>query len=177
MRNELKKISNTLNFIKKTAFLMMVILISAFLIACDYEVSLYNTNVRNGLEVVNVDLIRYNNQDDFIINEMNIFNSDYLEIIERLEEDKSNEFLDDLTTIGGISSKPKNNIKSPNGLGVLLTYEDNGFTIITVTTIDEDSIMYIGDFSSDSYLEHYESFIWSDVSDDFTDLLNDYFEY
>lgn len=163
--------------IKRIGFFISLLLISIFLTACDYEVSLYNANVRGGLDVISIHLISYNSQNDILTYEMNIFIDDNLEKIERLDDDKLTQFLEDLSEITAISSKPKNNIKSPSGFGVLLTYEDNGFTIITLTTIDDNSVMYIGDFCSDKSLEYYESFIWNEVAQLFSSLLFDYFEY
>ena len=171
------KLCNSLGLFKKIAFLSLLISILVLIISCDYQVSLYNTNVRDGIKVVNVDLIRYNSPNDILTDEMETFSSDYLETIARLSNDNLTEFLDKLAEISVISSKPKNNIKAPSGLGVLLTYEDNGFTIITSATLDENNVMYIGDFSSNSTLEYFESFIWNEGAVLFDNLVFEYFDY
>jgi hypothetical protein len=148
-----------------------------FLISCDYEIVLYDDYVREETEVVKVELITYDIDDTEIYIEMEVFNTEYLSIISILDTEVEDNFLSDLSSIGGIGSKPKDNINCPYGYGIKITYIDDGFTIITVSTVLEKDIMYVGHFNSELNLEYYNSFIWDEVTDSFNDLLFEYFEY
>ncbi len=162
---------------KKIIILFMMITCLIFLVGCDYEVNLYNENVRNGLEIIKIELVEYNLDFDYANNEMEKFEVNHIEVIDTLNNDLIDSFLEELSTIGGITSKPKNPIKSPCGIGVILTYEDEGVTILTVIEDCDDLIMYIGDYDQNLNLEYYESFIWAEVTDSFKDIISNYFEY
>lgn len=165
------------NVFRKLILIITICLSLNFLTACDYEVVLYDEYVREETEVTKVELIEYNVDTTHIYTEMEIFDNDLLSVISTLDSELQNDFLSDLSTLGGITSKPKNNINRPVGYGILITYVDEGFTIITVSNIENEDVLYAGHFSSDLNLEYYNSFIWDEVTDGFKDIIYDYFEY
>ena len=165
------------NVLRKIIFIFSIGFSLAFLTACDYEIVLYGEYVREETEVTKVELIEYNVDMTHIYTEMEIFDIDLLSVISTLDFELQNDFLSDLSTLGGITSKPKNNINRPVGYGILITYVDEGFTIITVSNIEEEDVMYVGHFNSDLDLEYYNSFIWDEVTDEFKNIIYDYFEY
>jgi len=162
---------------KRKMLLIIAILISLMLTSCDYEYSLYHTYIRDNTNVVSIEMINYddpNSINDFPDN--TLFNSEKLTVLEILNSNDQINFLDELSAIGGLSSKLKQTISSPNGKGLLVSYGDGGFSLITVTNINEVDCIYVGLYDSDNNVESFYGISWPEMIADFKSLILKYFE-
>lgn len=161
----------------KALSLIMFMFCIFLLTACDYEYYLYHDAIRKDTEVDRIELINYNSP-DAQENPLEIYQFDLerLEILEILNIDKIDSFLADIEEIGGLSGKLKQVLKSPNGVGIRLTYQDNGFTIITVTNINGIDAIFSGHYDADTNIEGTFGISWSKMIDDFKVLINGYFD-
>jgi len=161
---------------KNGLILIFLVIFIILLTACDYYYDLYHEYIREETEVTSVELIYYNNptvKDNPL--EIYPFDLEQLEILEALNIDKIDCFLIEIENIGGFSSKLKEKLKSPNGDGIKLTYDDNGFTLITVTVINDIKIIFVGDYDADENIEGFYGISWPEMIDDFKFLINKYF--
>jgi hypothetical protein len=144
--------------------------------ACDYEYYLYHENIRKETRVSFIELINYNNPDaQNNPLEKYPFNVEYIEILEALSTDSVDGFLIELSEIGRLSSKGKNILNSPNGIGIRLTYHDNGFTLITVTVVNGEDSIFVGHYDASANIEGYYGISLQEMIDDFRVFVNEYF--
>ncbi|MCF7924389.1 MAG: hypothetical protein K9L64_04680 [Candidatus Izimaplasma sp.] len=160
---------------KKSIILLFVLSCSLFLSACDYEYYLYHDHIRKETEVEKIELIRYNVSAENSSTEKHVFDSSNLEIIETLETKDIDQFLVELSEIGGLSSKLEEVLDFPCGKGIRITYIDRGFTIITVTGENDNESIFVGHYDDSENIEGYYSIAWQEMIDDFKELINDYF--
>lgn len=146
-----------------------------FLMSCDSGVVLYHDNIHEVSDVEKIELITYDSDENDIYNEMKTFDGNLLSIDNLLNDEEILSFISDLSNIQGIGGKYKHVTNQPHGQGVLITYIDGRFTIITSKTINDEDVIYIGEFKNDLSLDFYHSYIWSEGSDNFIDLLEEYF--
>lgn len=163
--------------LNKILFVLILMFCITSLVACDYEYSLYHSAIHNETEVSNIELINYNNP-EAKNNPLKVFPFDLekLEVLEILHSNNIDKFLTDIEKIGGISSKLEHVLKSPTGSGIRITYQDNGFTIITVTNIGDVDAIFTGHYDSDANLEGSFGISWQEMIDEFKELINTYFE-
>lgn len=163
-------------YIKKFLIVALVIVSMIILSACDYEYRLYHEYIREETKVINIELINYNNalaqENPF---EEYSFDLEKLEILETLDANSINEFLVEIEKIGGLGGKPENMLKSPLGSGIRIGYKDSGFTLITVTVINELNVIFVGHYDADANIERCYGISWQEMIDDFKSLVNDYF--
>jgi len=157
--------------------LLVLIIGSVFLLtACDYEYYLYHGNIRVNTEVEKVELISYSHQNSTDNSEDNLlFDDDKLVLIETLDSNNNQAFLSELSEIGGLSSKLEQTIESPNGTGIMITYQDDGFTLITVSNENDVEAIFVGHYDANSNVEGFYGISWPDMIDDFKELINSYF--
>ncbi|XMB72157.1 hypothetical protein RJI07_08615 [Mycoplasmatota bacterium WC30] len=100
-----------------------------------------------------------------------------LEILETLNEDEIDSLTTELSEIGGLSSKLEQTIDSPKGKGILITYVDNGISLITVTNIDGIDCIFVGHYDADRNIEHSYGISWQEMIDDFKNVVQSYFDF
>lgn len=157
----------------KISILLMLSVLLITLSACDYSYELYQSNTRNGEEVIKIELISYDEDTVNLELDPGYFSEADLVELETLPDDDYDKFLEGLSEIGGFSGKFENVSDFPDGVGVLLTYADDGMTVITVNS-DLDRI-FVGNYDSDINLEMYYCIYWEDMIVDFVEVVNEYF--
>ncbi|MFA5289907.1 MAG: hypothetical protein WC351_02555 [Candidatus Izemoplasmatales bacterium] len=159
-------------------FLLLLIVCSAFLLtACDYEYYLYHDYIRENTEVVKIELVNYINPSDTENSTENtVYDVEKLVILETLNSDDIESFLSDLSEIGGLSSKRKQTINSPNGTGILIAYQDGGVTLITVSNINDNDCIFVGHYDESANLEGVYGISWPRMIDDFKAIILKYFD-
>jgi hypothetical protein len=156
------------------------------LISCDYTYYLYRYGSESvhRKEVLSIDFISYNDEkvEDHPLDEYKL-NLNHLKILETLLSENCNSYVIELEQIGGLGPKYKKVLNAPLGNGIRITYEDESFTLITVTTLNDEEYesLYYGDYSVDLERGFHSSFIGYDFSlkkmiDEFKELTNRYFE-
>lgn len=168
--------------LKLNKILILILLIGSvvLLTSCDYTYYIYhNTNGEDlflDKEVTSIELIEYKNP---MIEENPLkdfeFSSDKIEALETLEQENLIGFIEKISEIGGISSKLKNLLSSPHGKGIRITYNDDSFTLITVTNINGSECIFLGEYSAESKLGLQFGISWQDMIDEFKELINTYF--
>jgi len=162
--------------IRKMILIVLTIFSTCLLIACDYEYYLYHEHIRQNTEVVQIDLINYNNPINTENPSVNTaIDIEKLVILETLSVDDNESFLIELSEIGGLSSKLEQTISSPSGSGILLSYQDGGFTLITVTKINDSDCIFVGHYDENANIEGFYGISWPDMIGDFRDLILKYF--
>lgn len=154
----------------KSMFFLLTIILIILLSSCDYSYHLFYNDDK---EVTLVELISYTCNDAVEHIEIGEYNPNSFIILESLEEAQIEIFIEELSEIGGISSRYKNIVENPCGTGIEITYEDDSFTVITVYE-DSDAI-YLGEYDSESELQDFFGINRQDIIDDFTDLIEVYF--
>lgn len=162
--------------------LMLILLIGTvvLLAACDYTYYIYhNTNGEDlflDKEVTSIELIEYKNPiiEDNPLKDFE-FSSDKIETLETLEQEDIIGFIEKISEIGGISGKFKNLLSSPHGKGIRIIYNDDSFTLITVTIINGDECIFLGEYSAETKLGLTFGISWQEMIDDFKELINTYF--
>ncbi len=162
--------------LKSMCFLLIIA--SVFLLtACDYEYYLYHDHIRINSEVKEIQLINYHNPfDTENSTENTIFDIEKLVVLETLNIDNNESFLSELSEIGGLSSKLEQTINSPNGEGILITYQDAGFTIITVSNINDNDCIFVGHYDANADIEGFYGISWPEMIDDFKAIIFKYFD-
>ncbi|MDY0209165.1 MAG: hypothetical protein RBR48_03210 [Bacilli bacterium] len=166
-----------MNKIRKLLLLLLIVCSAFLLTACDYEYYLYHDYIRENTEAVKIELLKYNNP----INTENstentLYDDEKLVILETLNLDDNQSFLNELSEIGGLSSKLKQTINSPNGTGILITYQDGGVTLITISNINDNDCIFVGHYDASANVEGFYGISWSEMIDDFKMLLLKYFD-
>jgi len=128
--------------------IMIVLLVCILLLpftACDDVYELYKGADK---KVVNIELIYYDNPDARSNPKMKYpLDLDKLEILETLDTDNFEGFLNKLLDIwvhGAAGIKPR--LFSHDGIGVAITYEDDSFTLITLTNINGIYCFFEGEY-------------------------------
>ncbi|AUD62393.1 hypothetical protein BK010_01900 [Tenericutes bacterium MO-XQ] len=166
--------------VKKMLMLIVTIILGVLLVSCDYSYYLYynsdGTDLFVDKDVSSIELIQYENintrnnpldKEDFDIRK--------LEVLETLQSDYMESFVSELSQIGGLSGKYEEKISSPLGMGIRIIYEDQSFTITTITIIDEVETVFMGDYNQNEELDMYLGISWQEMIDDFKELINSYF--
>jgi hypothetical protein len=161
--------------IRKFLSFSALVCTAILLVACDYEYDLYHEFIREETEVEKIELITYDGQGEGS-SDHPVFDSEKLEVLDTLDADDIDAFLVELSEIGGFSSKRKQVMDSPNGKGIRLTYIDGGFTLITISTVDENESIFFGNFDASENIERFYGIIWPEMITDFKTLIFDYFE-
>lgn len=166
--------------LNKTLVFILFTWIIIFLTGCDYTYYIYhNTDGENlflNKEVISIDLINYKNPEtEGSPLEYYEFSKDKLEILETLEPLKMIDFIEEISQIGGISGKFKNQLSSPHGQGIRVVYNDDSFTLITVTIINGYECIFLGEYTADLKLGLNFGISWQEMIDDFKVLINNYF--
>lgn len=165
--------------ISKILLLGLIISCVVLLTACsqDYEYYLYHDYIRENTEVVEIKLIIYN---DPINTENSTEKTPYdvekLETLETLNSDDNEKFLSELSEIGGLSSKLDQTINSPSGTGILIIYQDGGFTLITVANINDNDCIYVGHYDASANAEGSYGISWPEMIEDFKAIIMKYFD-
>lgn len=161
---------NSLSF-NKILLLLFLFIVIILLSSCDYSYYLFYSDDK---EVTSIELINYAYIDTDEQIEAAEYNFNNVEILETLSEDDIEVLIDELSKIGGISSKYKNIKDNPSGFGILILYEDNSFTIITV---DENSeTIYLGEYNSELKRQDYFGIARPDMIVEFQNLIEEYFQ-
>ncbi len=166
--------------LKKILLLSVLICCLTLLTSCDYSYFLYNNTDGEELflekKVTSIELINYENlkvQD----NQSDECQLDLakLEILETLDDDNYENFIKELAEIGGFTGKLKQLLKSPEGIGIRIIYDDDSFTLITTTTVNDYDCIFLGEYNSDEKLDMSFGISWIEMIDDFKVLINKYF--
>lgn len=140
--------------------------------ACDPPLPLYNRKK----DVICIELVNYNS---FETQSNSIENCPFLieklEILEKLDSEKFEDFLTELPKISLAGTDDEWIINSPNGLGVRLMYHDKSFTLITVSDIEGIDCIFVGDYDADTNIEHYFGIDSQELIYDFRNLVDKYF--
>lgn len=168
--------------LKLNKVLMLILLIGSvvLLTACDHTYYIYhNTNGEDlflDKEVTSIELIEYKNPtvEDKPLKDFE-FSADKIEILETLEQKNIVSFIEKISEIGGISGKFKNLLSSPHGKGIRIIYSDDSFTLVTVTIINGNECIFLGEYNAEKKLGLKFGISWQEMIDDFKELINDYF--
>ena len=167
--------------IKNTLLLIVTIILGILLTSCDYSYYIYynsdGTDLFVDKDVMSIELIQYENKDtrsNPLGNED--FDSNKIEVLEILQTDHIENFVLELSQIGGISGKHEEKINSPLGIGIRIIYEDQSFTITTITIIDGVETIFMGDYDQNEEIGIYLGISWQDMIDDFKMILSKYFD-
>jgi len=166
----------------KIVLLLLTICYSFLLFACgifviERQYFLYDLHDREISEIVQISLVNY-------INPVNVENQsdneqydvEKLIILETMNLEEYEDFLCELSDIGGIAGTFPEMINSPNGMGILITYQDGGFILITVSNVNDDDCIFWGSYSSNATIEYYFGISWQEMIDDFEALIVKYFD-
>jgi len=166
----------------KIFFLFLTLCLSFLLIACgifalERQYFLYDLHDREISEIVQISLVNYNNP----VNEENQsdneqYDVEKLIILETLNSEEYEDFLSELSDIGGIAGTFPEMINSPNGMGILITYQDGGFILITVSNENDDDCIFWGSYSSNATIDYFFGISWQEMIDDFEALIVKYFD-
>lgn len=155
---------------KRFTYVSMIILIMILLSSCDYSYHLFYSE---GKVVSTIELINYthiNGDEQIYAGE---YDSNNIEVLEILDQTEIEVFIDELSKIGGISGKYKNIANNPCGFGILITYDDSSFTVIT---IDEPlKVIYLGEYDSESKVQDYFGIGHMEMIEDFNLLISNFF--
>ena len=163
--------------ISKLLVLILTICAAFLLFACDYEFYLYHENIRENTEVVQIDLVNYTNPiSEENQSENTLYDVEKLEVLETLNLDDYEIFLSELSEIGGLSGKFPETVSSPNGTGILITYQDGGVTLITVSVVNDIDCIFVGHYDANASIEGFYGISWQDVIDNFCALILEYFD-
>lgn len=166
--------------LRKTILIIFLVFCTLFLSACDYSYYLYHNTDGNEIflekEVIGIELIKYENlaaeNDPLEEYELDL---NRLEVVENLNADNIESFLNELTKIGGISGKSKQVLNSPNGMGIRIVYDDFSFTLITTTIINGKDCIFLGEYDENEEIGITFGIAWQEMIDDFKTLINKYF--
>lgn len=166
----------------KILFLFSTLCLSFFLFACenfawDYQFYLYYLDDREISEIVQISMVNYVNP----VNEENQsenaqYDVEKLIVLETLNSEDYEDFLGELSEIGGMAGRIPEVVSSPNGTGILVAYQDGGFTLITVSTVNDVDCIFWGDYNSNATPEYYFGISWPEMIDDFEALILKYFD-
>jgi hypothetical protein len=163
---------------KKLLWLLFLFFIIFSLIACDEGYGLYK---REDKEVICIELVYYDNPDARSNPQKKYpLDLDKLEVLQTLDSDNFKGFLNKLEDIwvhGAAGHKPS--FFSHDGLGVALTYEDDSFTLITLTNINGNYHFFTGKYDKAGNLIHSRGVpgFLSGLVRGFKSLINEYFNY
>jgi hypothetical protein len=157
-------------------FCLSLLLFACQYLAWDYEYYLYYQNDRDISEIEQISLVNYLNP----LNEENPseneqYDVDKLEILETLNSDEYGNFLSELSEIGGIAGKIPEIVNSPNGTGILIKYQEGGFTLITISTVNDDDCIFVGRYNTNSIIEDYFGISWPEMISEFRTIIFAYF--
>ncbi len=166
--------------LNKTLLLGLFIGCVVLLTACDYSYYIYHNTDGNeaflNKSVNSIELIKYESltvQDDPLGKHELDLNK--LEIIETLDNDNFESFVNELIKIGGLSGKFKQVLKSPDGMGIRIIYDDGSFTLTTVTIINGKECIFLGEYDADGKIDMNFGISWQEMIDDFKNLINEFF--
>lgn len=166
--------------LNKVLSLILLMFCIVLLTACDYSYYLYHNTDGNEVflnkDVTSIELIKYENlivQDDPLAKHELDLNK--LETLESLDSDNFESFINELATIGGLSGKFEQVLKSPNGVGIRIIYDDGSFTLTTITVIDGRECIFLGEYNTDEKMVMNFGISWQEMIDDFKVLINEYF--
>lgn len=163
-------------------YILLTMLYSLFLLACgifslERQYFLYDLNYRNISEIEQISLVIYGNP---IIDEDPSDNNQYdvekLTILKTLNSEEYEPFLNELSEIGGIAGTFPETISSPNGTGILITYQDGGFILITISSKNDDDCIFWGSYNSNATNDYYFGISWAEMIIDFKALIFAYFD-
>ncbi|HOW38430.1 MAG TPA: hypothetical protein P5154_01825 [Candidatus Izemoplasmatales bacterium] len=164
-------------------FLFLLILCLSFsLFSCgvfslERQYFLYDLHDRDTSEIVQISLINYvNPQNEENPSQNEQYNVEKLIILETLNSDEFGNFVSELSEMGGIAGTFPEIVSSPNGKGILITYQDGGFILITVSQVNDDDCIFFGDYNSNGTFEYSFGISWSEMIADFKTLILSYFE-
>ena len=161
----------------KLLVLLLIVCATFLLYACDYEYYLYHENIRKNTEVVQIDLVKYTNPSyEENQSENTLFDVEKLEVLETLNSEDNLNFLSELSEIGGLSGKFPETVNSPNGTGILITYQDGGFTLITVSKVYDIDCIFVGHYNENASIEGFYGISWQDLINQFRALILEYFD-
>ncbi len=165
----------------KIILILLTLCFTFSLFACgifslERQYFLYDLNDREISEIVQISLVNYVNP----VNEENPSENEQsdiekLIILETLNSDEFGNFVSELSEIGGIAGTFPEIVSSPNGTGILITYQDGGFTLITVSQVNDDDCIFWGDYNSNETIEYSFGISWSEMITDFKTLIFSYF--
>ena len=179
-----KKTGEEINIMKspKIFFLFSTLCFSFLLFACvnfawDYEFFLYYLDDRDISEIEQISLVNYINP----VNEENPsenaqYDVEKLIVLETLNSEDYENFLGELSEIGGLAGRIPEVVSSPNGTGILVTYQNGGFTLITVSTVNDVDCIFVGRYTSNATIEEYFGISWPEMINDFEALIDKYFD-
>ena len=127
-------------------------------------------------EVIAVELVRYEcstTQNDPLGKHK--FDLSKLEVLETLDSNDFENFVNELIKIGGLSGKHKQFLNSPCGIGIRIVYDDNSFTLITITTISSNECIFLGEYNAGNEIGWTFGIAWQQMIDDFKALVNKHF--
>lgn len=166
--------------LRKIILIIFLVFCTLFLSACDYSYYLYHNTDGNEIflekEVIGIELIKYENlavENDPL--EEYEFDLNKLEVLENLNPDNIESFLNELIKIGGLSGKSKQLLNSPNGMGIRIVYDDLSFTLITYTIINDKDCIFLGEYDKNEEIGITFGIAWKEMIDDFKTLINKYF--
>ena len=143
------------------------------LTSCDYGYCIYQEKDK---PTKKVELINYDNPDARENPKTKYpLDLDKLEVIEELDSEKIESFLDGLAYSFVLNGRPIKVLCSHDGIGVRITYEDDSFDIITLTTIEDKPIFFKGEYSADGVLVWSEDLNFEGFDVSFRKVINDHF--
>jgi len=160
---------------RKNIILLILMILSISLTACEPVKYFFATNPRND-EIVNVELISYSPDEEAVsesTEDMLDFDSYKMEILEVLDTTENEDFISDFSEIEFFQGYP--HLNTPKGIGVKINYDNGDFVVVTISFFSDDSdggeaILYN---SEGVFLEHYGGLSWIPS---FVDLIDEYFE-
>ena len=166
----------------KIILFLLTLCLTFSLISCGFfslerQYFLYDLHDREISEIVQISLINYVNP----LNEENPSENEQYDvekmiILETLNSDEFGNFVSELSEMGGIAGTFPEIVSSPNGKGILITYQDGSFILITVSQVNDDDCIFLGDYNSNNTIEYSFGISWSEMIADFKTLILSYFE-
>lgn len=166
----------------KIILFLLTLCLTFSLISCGFfslerQYFLYDLHDREISEIVQISLINYVNP----LNEENPSENEQYDvekmiILETLNSEEFGNFVSELSEIGGIAGTFPEIVSSPNGKGILITYQDGSFILITVSQVNDDDCIFLGDYNSNNTIEYSFGISWSEMIADFKTLILSYFE-
>jgi hypothetical protein len=136
-------------FAKNIFLTSLFVALTFSLFACSYLHFVYR---KPDKEVASVQLVYYDNSNARNNPlEWQPLNLDKLEILETLNTNEIESFVDKLSRIQGVhGGMYRQKLFSHDGIGVRITYEDGSFTVITLTLMDGDNnAFFIAEYDKD----------------------------
>ena len=158
---------------KKLALLLIIVLLCLSLAACETSfIPLDSHREIDSSDVASIQFVEYDNPNQKIFyfltpHDELPFKEENCTVIESLNEDKKEEFLEELGELTVVTGNYHND--SPNGICLKINYTNGDFLIVSY---NEENDGYVGDYAADGSVNNYYG-----NTANFGDWTNNFFEY